>query len=154
MRFPFSDLSATKLRPAVVLADAGRGDWILCQVTSRPYSDSRAIEITDAGFAAGGLRVTSYARPCKLFTASPGLSSVSGRVVEAGRAPSKNVAPVSRPAVLAASTPAAHSCAGLEAHATAGLEAGATVRGILVFHPLRWTAGPCHTPSKNHRRRT
>jgi len=29
--FPFSDLSEAKLRPAVVLADAGRGDWILCQ---------------------------------------------------------------------------------------------------------------------------
>jgi mRNA interferase MazF len=26
VRFPFSDLSQTKLRPAVVLADAGRGD--------------------------------------------------------------------------------------------------------------------------------
>lgn len=30
VRFPFSDLSQTKLRPAVVLADAGHGDWILC----------------------------------------------------------------------------------------------------------------------------
>jgi mRNA interferase MazF len=29
VRFPFSDLTASKLRPAVVLADAGRGDWIL-----------------------------------------------------------------------------------------------------------------------------
>jgi hypothetical protein len=28
VRFPFSDLSQAKLRPAVVLADAGRGDWI------------------------------------------------------------------------------------------------------------------------------
>jgi mRNA interferase MazF len=26
--FPFSDLSQAKLRPAVVLADVGRGDWI------------------------------------------------------------------------------------------------------------------------------
>jgi mRNA interferase MazF len=33
VRFPFSDLSQTKLRPAVVRADAGRGDWVLCQVT-------------------------------------------------------------------------------------------------------------------------
>jgi mRNA interferase MazF len=29
--FPFSDLSQSKIRPALVLADAGRGDWILCQ---------------------------------------------------------------------------------------------------------------------------
>ena len=70
VRFPFSDLSQTKLRPAVVLADAGRGDWILCQVTSRPYGDARAIELDDTSFEAGSLRVTSYARPGKLFTAS------------------------------------------------------------------------------------
>lgn len=31
IRFPFSDLSQMKLRPAVVLADVSRGDWILCQ---------------------------------------------------------------------------------------------------------------------------
>lgn len=54
---PFSDLSQAKLRPAVVLADAGRGDWILCQITSNPYGDSRAIEITDSSFDAGSLRI-------------------------------------------------------------------------------------------------
>lgn len=35
VRFPFSDLSQTKLRPAIVLADAGRGDWILWQRKGR-----------------------------------------------------------------------------------------------------------------------
>lgn len=44
VRFPFSDLSQTKLHPAVVLAEAGRGDWILCQVTSKSYGDVRAIK--------------------------------------------------------------------------------------------------------------
>lgn len=70
VRFPFSDLSQTKLRPAVMLTDAGRGDWILCQVTSKPYGDSRAIKLEDSGFARGSLRVLSYARPGKLFTAN------------------------------------------------------------------------------------
>ena len=70
VRFPFSDLSQVKLRPAVVLADAGRGDWILCQVTSKPYGDARAIKLEDASFAAGSLRVASHVRPGKLFTAS------------------------------------------------------------------------------------
>lgn len=70
VRFPFSDLSQTKLRPAVVLADAGLGDWILCQVTSKPYTDARAIKLEDASFATGSLRVLSYARPGKLFTAN------------------------------------------------------------------------------------
>ena len=70
VRFPFSDLSQTKLRPAVVLANAGRGDWILSQVTSKPYGDTRAIKLEDTGFSAGSLRVLSYARPGKLFTAN------------------------------------------------------------------------------------
>ncbi|MGI9188716.1 MAG: hypothetical protein ACR2F9_01120 [Longimicrobiaceae bacterium] len=40
--FPFSDLSQFKLRPAAVLAEAGRGDYLLCQVTSNLYADPRA----------------------------------------------------------------------------------------------------------------
>jgi mRNA interferase MazF len=73
VRFPFSDLSDTKLRPAVVLANADRGDWILCQVTSKPYGDTGAIPIELGDFAAGSLRLTSFARPGKLFTASQSL---------------------------------------------------------------------------------
>ena len=67
--FPFSDLSQAKLRPAIVLADASRGDWILCQVTSNPYGDTRAVPLRDPSFATGSLRTDSYARPAKLFTA-------------------------------------------------------------------------------------
>ncbi|MPZ20635.1 MAG: MazF family transcriptional regulator [Luteitalea sp.] len=73
VRFPFSDLSRTKLRPAVVLADAGRGDRVLCQVTSKPYADAAAIVLDQGAFASGSLHVTSYARPAKLFTASSDL---------------------------------------------------------------------------------
>ncbi len=73
VRFPFSDLSQTKLRPAVVLADAGRGDRILYQVTSKPFGDTRAITLDDTSFATGSLRVLSYARPSKLFTANQDL---------------------------------------------------------------------------------
>jgi mRNA interferase MazF len=68
--FPFSDLSNSKLRPAVALSDAGKGDWILCQVTSKPYADPLAIELDNNSFAAGSLQMVSYARPGKLFTAS------------------------------------------------------------------------------------
>ncbi len=71
--FPFSDLTRSKLRPAVILADAERGDFVLCQITSKPYADNRAIEITKADFAVGSLKVTSYARPAKLFTANESL---------------------------------------------------------------------------------
>lgn len=71
--FPFSDLTNSKLRPAVVLARTGRRDWILCQITSKPYTDQIAIEIKDADFKSGTLRQTSYARPGKLFTANDNL---------------------------------------------------------------------------------
>lgn len=71
--FPFSDLSQTKLRPAVVLAGAGRGDWVLCQITSNPYADTRAVLLENSSFSIGSLRVVSYARPGKLFTANESL---------------------------------------------------------------------------------
>jgi len=70
VRFPFSDLSSSKLRPAVVLAHAGGVDWVLCQVTSNPYGDPTAIALTASSFASGGLNRDSFARPGKLFTAS------------------------------------------------------------------------------------
>jgi mRNA interferase MazF len=64
--FPFSDVSQAKLRPAVVLADAERGDWILSQITSNPFGDAKAISLTADDFGHGVLRNVSYARPGKL----------------------------------------------------------------------------------------
>lgn len=78
VRFPFSDLSASKLRPAVVLADVDRNDWILCQVTSNPYSDVSAIKIVDYDFESGSLMRDSYVRPGKLFSAN---TAIMERVV-------------------------------------------------------------------------
>ena len=79
--FPFSDLSASKYRPALLLANAGRRDWIACQITSNPYADALAIALTQASFDEGGLQRDSFIRPGKLFTANEGLFvSVAGRV--------------------------------------------------------------------------
>ena len=39
-------------------------------MTSNPYGDTRAIQLDETSFAFGSLRVVSYARPGKLFTAS------------------------------------------------------------------------------------
>lgn len=71
--FPFSDLSESKVRPAVVLASASKNDWILCQIISNPYGDAQAIVIAQTDFETGMLRLQSYARPSKLFTANDGL---------------------------------------------------------------------------------
>jgi PemK-like, MazF-like toxin of type II toxin-antitoxin system len=70
VRFPFSDLSSSKLRPALVLASAGGSDWVLCQITSNPYGDPNAEPLESASFADGGLARSSFARPGKLFTAN------------------------------------------------------------------------------------
>ena len=68
--FPFSDLSESKLRPAMVLAEISRDDFVCCQVTSNPYADPNAVELTEEDFAEGTLKRVSYARPGKLFTAN------------------------------------------------------------------------------------
>ena len=73
VRFPFSDLSSAKLHPAVVLASAGCDNWILCQVTSKPYADPDATRIQEDDFATGSLRAVSYVWPGKLFTANMSL---------------------------------------------------------------------------------
>jgi len=83
--FPFFDLTASKLRPAVVLAESGRGDWILCQITSKPYGDPTAVCLEPSDFAHGSLRLTSYARPAKLFTAHRSLISSQVGELKPGR---------------------------------------------------------------------
>jgi len=83
VRFPFSDLSRSKLRPAVVLAETGRGDWILCQITSNPYADVRAVMLSDESFRQGGLQRTSYAQPGKLFTANHDLMAAEVGLLKA-----------------------------------------------------------------------
>lgn len=84
--FPFSDLTRSKRRPALVLAAVGRNDVLLWQITSNPYSDLRAIELSEEDFEEGSLRRTSYARPGKLFTAHRSLIAERiGRLNQASR---------------------------------------------------------------------
>jgi mRNA interferase MazF len=87
VHFPFSDLTSSKLRPAVVLAHAGGTDWVLCQVTSNPYGDPTAVPLRDSSFSSGGLGRESVARPGKLFTANQSLfvRAVGSLTVEAHR---------------------------------------------------------------------
>ena len=43
--FPFTDLSSSKVRPALVLATLTRGDLILCQITSQAAGHPEAVPI-------------------------------------------------------------------------------------------------------------
>lgn len=69
IQFPFSDLSGSKKRPALIVADWGSDDVILAQITSVAYKDSYAIDLNDKDFLNGSLKRESYIRPNKLFTA-------------------------------------------------------------------------------------
>lgn len=75
VKFPFSNLTGQKLRPALVLALAEYENVILCQITSKSYSSKTAIMITEADFNQGSLPVVSYARPDKIFTADKSIIS-------------------------------------------------------------------------------
>lgn len=67
--FPFSNLKGQKIRPALVLANVEFGNYILCQITSKPYASKTAIRVELKDFASGNLPVVSFVRPDKLFTA-------------------------------------------------------------------------------------
>ena len=67
--FPFSDLSQSKRRPALVVTQLEGDDVILCQITSKTIKDKYAISLDDADFISGSLKQTGNIRPNRLFTA-------------------------------------------------------------------------------------
>jgi mRNA interferase MazF len=67
--FPFSDLSGSKRRRALVISNLEGNDLILCQITSKNIKDDYAIELKDDDFEEGALRQESNIRPNKIFTA-------------------------------------------------------------------------------------
>ena len=70
IKFPFSDLSKVKLRPALVLALASKNDFILCQITSKRYGADKAVELQTDDVKNGSLHKRSYVRYTKIFTAN------------------------------------------------------------------------------------
>ena len=68
--FMYTDLSAAKIRPTLVLADVEMGDWILCEITSREQSRPGDIRITQADMRSGRLLRDSWVRPNRLQTLS------------------------------------------------------------------------------------
>ncbi|BAY07851.1 type II toxin-antitoxin system PemK/MazF family toxin [Calothrix sp. NIES-2098] len=61
--FPFSDASATKRRPALVIAESDSHNIIICPITSKPGRDY-AIKLEDQDFRVGKLNLSPcYIRP-------------------------------------------------------------------------------------------
>ncbi|MBP7433866.1 type II toxin-antitoxin system PemK/MazF family toxin [bacterium] len=67
--FPFSDLTNSKKRPALVLSALSGDDIIVCQITSKSVKDDYSIEIDNSDFKTGKLNQCSNIRPNKIFTA-------------------------------------------------------------------------------------
>lgn len=67
--FPYSDLSNSKRRPALVMANLEGDDIILCQITSQFVKDNYAIKLDHSGFEKGSLNKLSNIRPNRIFTA-------------------------------------------------------------------------------------
>ena len=83
--FPFSNLSTSKKRPALVVASLVGDDVILCQVTSKTVADTYAIPISDSDFTTGNLRQDSNVRPNRLFTADSNIILYRAGVLAPGK---------------------------------------------------------------------
>jgi mRNA interferase MazF len=67
--FPFSDLTLSKRRPALVISTLEGDDVILCQITSKSIKDNYALPLEDKDFEAGSINQPSNLRPNRIFTA-------------------------------------------------------------------------------------
>ena len=67
--FPFSDLSKSKRRPALVIKNLKGDDIILLQITSQATKDEYSIPIKNEDFETGSLKKISNVRPNRVFTA-------------------------------------------------------------------------------------
>jgi mRNA interferase MazF len=84
LHFPFSDLTQTKRRPALVLATLSDDDIILCQITSQSTFDGYSVVLAGSDFASGGLNRESNVRPNRLFTADSSIVLYkAGHITEA-----------------------------------------------------------------------
>lgn len=73
--FPFTDLSAAKKRPAIVVTILEGDDIILCQITSEARFDSYFIALKEEDFKKGSLQQISTIRPNRIFTADRSIIS-------------------------------------------------------------------------------
>ncbi len=71
--FPFSDLTRSKRRPALIAATLPGDDLILCQITSQERHAPDAVPLGPGDFASRGLDRPSFVRAARLFTADRSL---------------------------------------------------------------------------------
>lgn len=70
VNFPFTDISQTKKRPALVLSNDAvnqTGDYLLVQITSQIKNDGLSLPILTTDFIQNPLPLTSFVRLHKIF---------------------------------------------------------------------------------------
>ena len=75
--FPFSDLSTSKKRPAIIISNFSynthNDDIICCAITSNPRNYTGCVPITSADLDEGQLNYESKIKPTKVFTLNKNL---------------------------------------------------------------------------------
>lgn len=66
--FPFSDLSSSKRRPALVVQHFEGNDLLLAQITSKDAKNGFSIRLVQTDYLDGSLNKPSHIRTEKLFT--------------------------------------------------------------------------------------
>lgn len=70
--FPYSDLSSTKKRPALVISsnefNQKSDDLICCLITTNPKPDKHSINIDEQNIQEGSLHFKSKIKPYRVFT--------------------------------------------------------------------------------------
>jgi mRNA interferase MazF len=70
VNFPFTDVSQTKRRPALVISNDlvnQTGDYLLVQITSQIKTDGLSLSITTSDYVSKPLPLTSFVRIHKVF---------------------------------------------------------------------------------------
>ena len=73
--FPFSDLSNSKMRPALIIAESENSDYIALQITSQKYGSKYSLNLTNNDLEEGHLNFDSYIKYSKIFTANGSIVS-------------------------------------------------------------------------------
>ncbi|MBU0760214.1 MAG: type II toxin-antitoxin system PemK/MazF family toxin, partial [Nanoarchaeota archaeon] len=68
LEFPYTDLSKTKKRPSLIVANLRGDNLILCQITGQSRPDPDLINLKKDDFQTGGLQRESFIMPSFVFT--------------------------------------------------------------------------------------
>ncbi len=68
LEFPYTDLSKTKKRPSLIVANLKGDNFVLCQITGQPRPDPDLINLKKEDFQIGGLHRDSFIMPSFVFT--------------------------------------------------------------------------------------